>query len=146
MNMSNNFNYLEELVRKIKSSFKSIKKDDYDSIIYEFLKVKNLEDLLIVSKKEVNLDNIFILLMKCELVYENHTIQEIIRLLKEAWAFVSYHKFEASEIIVSIEKMEFKFVSTSNSNKYFSGKFIISGELYQKSYKKYLDSLDNLNQ
>jgi len=145
MNMSNNFNYLEELVRKIKSSFKSIKKDDYDSIIYEFLKVKNLEDLLIVSKKEVNLDDIFILLMKCELVYENHTIQEIIRLLKEAWAFVSYHKFEASEIIVSIEKMEFKFVSTSNSNKYFSGKFIISGELYQKSYKKYLDSLDNLN-
>lgn len=144
MNMSNNFDFLEELVRKIKSNFKSIQKDDYNSIVYEFLNVKNLEDYFIVSKEEVNLDSIFVLLINSQLADDKYTIQNIFQALKEAWAFVSYYKFEASQIIVSAEKMEFKFVSTSNTNEYFSGKFIISGELYENSYKEYLRFIGNL--
>lgn len=142
--MNTNSDYLEELVREVKSDFKSIKKDDYDSIIYEFLKVKSLEDFLIVLKKEVNIDDIFVLVLECQIIDDNYTIQNIIRALKEAWAFISYDKLEASDIIANIKKMEFKFISTSNSNVYFTGKIIISGELYEKSFIKYLDFIKKL--
>jgi hypothetical protein len=143
--MNESYNFLEEFTKKIVNNFTPISKDDFDSIVYELLKVKNLEDYLIVLKEEINLDGIFVLILRCELNDENHTIQRIFQILKEAWSFVSYDRFEASEIIINAGKMEFKFVSTSNSNEFFSGKIIISGELYEKSYKKYLEFIENLN-
>jgi hypothetical protein len=143
--MNKSYNFLEEFTKKIVNNFTPISKDDFDSIVYELLKVKNLEDYLIVLKEEINLDGIFVLILRCELNDENHTIQRIFQILKEAWSFVSYDRFEASEIIINTGKMEFKFVSTSNSNEFFSGKIIISGELYEKSYKKYLEFIENLN-
>jgi hypothetical protein len=134
--------YIKELVEKITTHFTTISRDDYNSIVYELLNVKNLQDYLTVSALEVRPGDIFILLMKCKLSDENHTIQKIFQILKEAWAFISYDNFEASEISSGAEKLEFKFVSISNSNKFFSGKIIISGNNYEKSYKNYLDFLD----